>query len=71
VGGTTLNLTSSGAYGSETAWLDSGGGYSQFELERFRTVARSAKHVAQVHARFLVTQGRTTSKNEGARHKLI
>jgi len=33
VGGTSLNLTSSGTYGSETAWIDSGGGYSQFEPE--------------------------------------
>jgi subtilase family serine protease len=33
VGGTTLNLTSSGAYSSETAWVDSGGGYSAFEQE--------------------------------------
>ena len=33
VGGTTLNLTSAGAYSSETAWADSGGGYSAFEAE--------------------------------------
>jgi hypothetical protein len=33
VGGTTLTLTSSGSYGSETAWYDSGGGYSQYEPE--------------------------------------
>ncbi len=33
VGGTTLNLSSSGGYGSETAWSSTGGGYSQFELE--------------------------------------
>jgi hypothetical protein len=33
VGGTTLNLSSPGGYGSETAWLGGGGGYSQFELE--------------------------------------
>jgi hypothetical protein len=33
VGGTTLNLTSTGSYGSETAWFEGGGGYSQFELE--------------------------------------
>ena len=33
VGGTTLNLNASGGYGSETAWYDSGGGYSQFESE--------------------------------------
>ncbi len=33
VGGTTLNLSSSGTYGSETAWIDSGGGYSQYEPE--------------------------------------
>jgi subtilase family serine protease len=33
VGGTTLNLSGSGAYGSETAWIDSGGGYSQYERE--------------------------------------
>ena len=33
VGGTTLNLDSSGNYSSETAWPDSGGGYSQYEAE--------------------------------------
>ncbi len=33
VGGTTLNLSSSGTYGSETAWIGSGGGYSQYEPE--------------------------------------
>jgi subtilase family serine protease len=33
VGGTTLNLSSTGGYGSETAWYSTGGGYSQFELE--------------------------------------
>ncbi len=33
VGGTTLNLSSSGDYVSETAWSDSGGGYSQYEAE--------------------------------------
>jgi subtilase family serine protease len=33
VGGTSLNLTSGGAYGSETAWVDGGGGYSAFEQE--------------------------------------
>ena len=33
VGGTTLALSSSGGYGSETAWDDSGGGYSQYEAE--------------------------------------
>jgi hypothetical protein len=33
VGGTTLNLSSSGAYQSETAWIFSGGGYSMFEPE--------------------------------------
>ena len=33
VGGTTLNLTSVGAYGSESSWISSGGGYSQFEQE--------------------------------------
>jgi subtilase family serine protease len=33
VGGTTLTITSSGAYGSETAWNNSGGGYSQYESE--------------------------------------
>ena len=33
VGGTTLTLSSSGGYGSETAWDDSGGGYSQYEAE--------------------------------------
>ena len=33
VGGTTLTLSSSGTYQSESAWDDSGGGYSQFEAE--------------------------------------
>ncbi len=33
VGGTTLNLDGSGNYSSETAWPDSGGGYSQYEAE--------------------------------------
>jgi subtilase family serine protease len=33
VGGTSLNLTSSGTYGSETAWSSGGGGYSSFESE--------------------------------------
>lgn len=33
VGGTTLNLSGSGTYVSETAWLDSGGGYSEYEPE--------------------------------------
>ncbi len=33
VGGTTLNTTASGAYISETAWTDSGGGYSLYEPE--------------------------------------
>jgi subtilase family serine protease len=33
VGGTTLNLSSSGTYGSEAAWFSGGGGYSMFELE--------------------------------------
>ncbi|MFI5460697.1 MAG: hypothetical protein ACHRXM_35230 [Isosphaerales bacterium] len=33
VGGTSLIVTSSGTYGSETAWIDSGGGYSRFEPE--------------------------------------
>jgi hypothetical protein len=33
VGGTTLNLSASGAYQSETAWISSGGGYSQYEPE--------------------------------------
>jgi hypothetical protein len=33
VGGTSLNLSSSGAYGSETAWIGGGGGYSQYEPE--------------------------------------
>ena len=33
VGGTTLTLSSSGSYQSESAWYDSGGGYSQFEGE--------------------------------------
>ena len=31
VGGTTLTLNSSGGYGSETAWSDSGGGVSKYE----------------------------------------
>ena len=33
VGGTTLNLTSSGAYQSEATWISSGGGYSLYEPE--------------------------------------
>ena len=33
VGGTSLALSGSGGYGSETAWYDSGGGYSQYESE--------------------------------------
>jgi subtilase family serine protease len=33
VGGTTLTLSSSGSYQSESAWSSSGGGYSQFEAE--------------------------------------
>jgi subtilase family serine protease len=33
VGGTTLTLTSTGDYGSESAWSGSGGGYSQYETE--------------------------------------
>jgi len=33
VGGTTLLLSSSGAYQSESAWIDSGGGYSNYEPE--------------------------------------
>jgi hypothetical protein len=33
VGGTSLSLTGAGAYGSETSWIDGGGGYSLFELE--------------------------------------
>jgi subtilase family serine protease len=33
VGGTTLNLTSGLAYGSESAWVSDGGGYSAFEKE--------------------------------------
>lgn len=32
VGGTTLKLNSSGAYGSETTWADSGGGYGAASL---------------------------------------
>ncbi len=31
VGGTTLSVTSSGTYSSETAWSDSGGGVSKYE----------------------------------------
>ncbi len=33
VGGTTLNLGGSGSYASESAWYDSGGGYSLYEAE--------------------------------------
>ena len=33
VGGTTLKLSSSGAYSSETAWSDSTGGLSSYESE--------------------------------------
>jgi len=33
VGGTSLTLSASGGYGSETAWSGSGGGYSAYESE--------------------------------------
>ncbi len=33
VGGTSLILSSSGTYQSESAWFESGGGYSQYEAE--------------------------------------
>jgi hypothetical protein len=33
VGGTTLNISGSGGYGSESSWYDSGGGYSLYEAE--------------------------------------
>ncbi len=33
VGATTLNLSASGTYSSESAWYDSGGGYSLYEPE--------------------------------------
>jgi subtilase family serine protease len=33
VGGTTLNLSGSGVYTSETGWIDAGGGISQYEPE--------------------------------------
>ena len=33
VGGTSLNLSGTGTYGSETAWIDGGGGYSHYEPE--------------------------------------
>jgi hypothetical protein len=33
VGGTSLNASDTGAYLSETAWYDSGGGYSRYEPE--------------------------------------
>jgi subtilase family serine protease len=33
VGGTTLNVIGSGAYASETGWIDAGGGISQYEPE--------------------------------------
>jgi len=33
VGGTTLNIGSSGNYVSETGWSDSGGGISQYEAQ--------------------------------------
>ena len=43
VGGTTLNLTSSGNYSSESGWSGSGGGYSQFESEpSFQTGVQSS-----------------------------
>ena len=43
VGGTTLNATSNGAYVSETAWSDSGGGLSAFEPgQSFQTAALGA-----------------------------
>ena len=42
VGGTTLNLTSSGAYSSETGWADSTGGLSSYESEpTFQNVVQS------------------------------
>ena len=33
VGGTTLTLSGTSSYGSESAWTDSGGGYSRYETE--------------------------------------
>ena len=33
VGGTTLNLSSTGSYGSESGWVDTGGGVSLYEPE--------------------------------------
>ncbi len=39
VGGTTLNLTSSGSIASETAWSDSSGGTSQFETSAVQSSA--------------------------------
>lgn len=40
VGGTTLYLSTSGAYGSESAWSDSGGGYSvEFKEPAYQTGA--------------------------------
>ena len=42
VGGTTLNLTSTGAYSSETGWADSTGGLSSYESEpTFQNVVQS------------------------------
>jgi len=43
VGGTTLKLTSSGDYGSESGWSGSGGGYSKYESEpTYQTSAQSS-----------------------------
>ncbi len=52
IGGTTLNLSNSGGYGSENAWYATGGGYSQYEGEPGyqssvqQTKTRSAPDVA-------------------------
>jgi subtilase family serine protease len=47
VGGTTLLLSSTGAYQSESAWTDSGGGYSKYEPEpSYQAKVQSTGHRA-------------------------
>jgi len=44
VGGTTLNVSTSGTYISESAWSDSGGGYSRYESEpSYQSSVQSSK----------------------------
>ena len=53
VGGTTLHVSSSGAYGSETAWSGSGGGYSTQESEPSYQRSRADERTSQHARRFL------------------